>query len=152
MTASDIAAWWGAGLATLVLVWDIYKWKTAGARLTVKVVPGMQMAGDPTEKLHILVEAVNRGDRLTTLTHLAVYQYASAFDRARGKRKASLLVPKPGGNDLPYELEPGKRWTGLMDQSALIKQLDGATEYLSVAIVHSARSKDHRVPFSLPTE
>jgi hypothetical protein len=151
MTASDIAAWWGAGLATLVLAWDVYKWKTSGARLSVKVVPGMQMAGDRTGTLHILVEVVNRGDRLTTLTHLAVYQYASSFDRLRKKRQASLLVPKPGGNDLPYELEPGKRWTGLMDQAGLIKQLEGNGQYLHVAVIHSGSNRDHLVPLSVQT-
>lgn len=151
MTASEIAAWWGAGLATLVLAWDIYKWKTSGARLSVKVVPGMQMAGGQNEAFHILIEVVNRGDRLTTLTHLAVYQYASAFDRLRRKRKASLLVPKPGGNGLPHELEPGKRWTGLIDQSGLIRQLEGDGRHLHVAVVHSSSSRDHLVPLSMQT-
>ena len=150
MTASDVAAWWGAALATLVFAWDIFKWKTSGARLGIKAGPNMQLAGDRSEKKHIFVEVVNRGDRPTTLTHLCVYQYASALGRYRRKRKASFFVPSPGGGAvLPHELGSGQRWTGLMDQATLVSHVSGASRYLHVGVSHSGSKKEVLIPFSL---
>jgi hypothetical protein len=39
MQASDIAAWWGAIVATAILFWDIIKWKKSGVTVKVKAVP-----------------------------------------------------------------------------------------------------------------
>jgi len=151
MTASDVAAWWGAALATFVLAWDIFKWRKSGARLGVKAGPNMQLPEDRLEMKHVFVEVVNRGDRPTTLTHLCVYQYASALDRLRGKRKASFLVPQPGGGAvLPHELGSGQRWTALVNQAVLLSKVIETPRYLHVGISHSGSKKEVLVPFSLP--
>lgn len=109
MNASDLAAWWGATLATLVFGWDVYKWKTSGSRLALSVATDMQLAGAPAERLHLFVEVVNRRERLTALTHLAIYQFASKWQRIRHKSKAAALAANPdGGPGVPFELAPGK--------------------------------------------
>ncbi len=46
----EIVAWWGAIVATVVLVWDIYKWKTSGPKIRFVVCPGMIVVGDPTRE------------------------------------------------------------------------------------------------------
>lgn len=145
MTASDIAAWWGAGIATIVLGWDIYKWTTSGPRLAVKVQPNMQETGDPSETKNILVEVVNRGDKLTTLTHLAFYSYKTILHRLARRRNAHVgLVPRPGGPGLPFELEPGKRWVGLVEQDAVFSQhKDGL---IFAVIVHSGSNSEQLYP------
>jgi len=40
--ASDFAAWWGAILATVVLLWDIFKWRATRVRLRITAQPNMQ--------------------------------------------------------------------------------------------------------------
>ena len=141
MTASEIAAWWGAAIATAVLGWDIYKWARSGPRLTVKALPNMQLLEDRTEAKNILVEVVNRGNQLTTLTHLAFYNYKSIFHRMFRRRNAGVgLVPQPGGQGLPFELEPGKRWVGLVVQNKVFEFHD--TGLVFAAIVHSGSNKD----------
>ena len=45
MEASEIAAWWGATIATLVLLWDIFKWKRAGPVVTISASPNMTIVG-----------------------------------------------------------------------------------------------------------
>jgi hypothetical protein len=47
MSGTDIAAWWGAVIATAVLIWDIYKWRTAGPRIALDVRSGMKFLNDP---------------------------------------------------------------------------------------------------------
>jgi hypothetical protein len=149
MEASDIAAWWGAGLATIVLGWDIYKWFTSGARLFVKVQPNMQEVGDPRETKNILVEVVNRGDKLTTLTHLAFYSYKNRFYRLIRRRNPHVgIVPRPGGPGLPFELEPGKRWAGLVEQDAVFAEHKDGLVF--AVIVHSGSSKELLFPVTRP--
>jgi len=141
MNISDIAAWWGAALASLVFGWDIYKWKTSGSRLAVKAVPNMQLVGDPDRKKSIFVEVVNRGDKLTTITHMAFYSYSSFWHRLFRRRKSQGLVPNPGGGaGLPFELDPGKRWTGMVDQQSVLSESKGGMVF--VAIIHSGSRRE----------
>ena len=92
MTASDMAAWWGAGLASLVFGWDIYKWMTAGPRLFLKASPNMQLVGDRSGTEHVFVEVVNRGDKPTTITHLAFYSYKSSLQRILRRRNPAVAL------------------------------------------------------------
>lgn len=135
MTASEIAAWWGAVIATAVLAWDIFKWLRSGVRLKIRAIPNMQVAGDASGKNLVFVEAVNRGDKSTTITHCAIYEFASTFNRLRGKRKAQGLVPYPDGPALPYELAPGQRWSATVAQAGLLAHFSGGQVFC--AIIHT---------------
>lgn len=140
MTASVIAAWWGAVIATVVLAWDIFKWARSGARLKVRVTPNMQVAGDSSQQKLVHVEVVNRGDRVTTITHWAFYEFASTLHRLRRKRKSQGIVPYPEGPALPFELEPGKRWAATVAQEGLFSHFTGGQVFC--VIVHSASDKE----------
>jgi len=45
MKVTDLANWWGAFIATLVLVWDMYKWKRSGPIINVSASPGIKTVG-----------------------------------------------------------------------------------------------------------
>ena len=45
MEITEIAAWWGAIIATLVLLWDMYKWERSGPIINVSASPNMQPFG-----------------------------------------------------------------------------------------------------------
>jgi hypothetical protein len=140
MTASEIAAWWGAVIATVVLAWDIFKWARSGVRLKVRAIPNMQVAGDATEKKLVHVEVVNRGDRTTTITHWAFYEFASTLIRLRRKRKSAGIVPYPEGPPLPFELAPGRRWAATVEQDGLFPLFSGSQVYC--VIIHSGSDKE----------
>lgn len=113
MGVSDIAAWWGAVIATLVLGWDIFKWKQSGYKLRLSLRPEMQLIGDDSGRLYVVIEVVNIGDKTTELTHVAGSLYKSHLQRYSGKNERSFIVPKPSlFTEFPYYLEPGKRWMG----------------------------------------
>lgn len=142
LNLSDYAAWWGAVVATVVLLFDAYKWFTTGAKLRVVVQPNMQTVvhGKLLGDLNIFVEVANNGDRTTTITHLVVRQFASRFDKLLNKSKLGAVVPIPGGSQpLPFELEPGKRWVGLIDQQELVEKGDG--NGLTYCGIHHTASK-----------
>ena len=123
MTVSEWAAWWGAIVATVVLLWDVYKWKKAGANVSISVSPDMQLfqPGQGLEdKTYIVVEVVNNGDRPTTITHLFLKTFKNRFEYFRKKTSMNAVVPDPGGTQgIPFVLEPGNRWNGMIDQADL---------------------------------
>ena len=80
-SATDIAAWWGAGAGTLVLLWDVYKWLRTGVHLRMTVSGNMEGYGhialllNPNQTV-IVVEVVNTGDKRTTLRSRRLHSVA----------------------------------------------------------------------------
>ena len=85
---TEIAAWWGAAIATLVLGWDVDKHVRSGPRLRVRANPNMEIVGyevklglmetvlpKGTKLIH--VDVTNVGDQPTTLTHFVFFAYRS---------------------------------------------------------------------------
>lgn len=114
MSITDFVAWWGAVIATLVLLWDIYKWRHAGPRLTLKARPNMYFSGlsELDGKRLIFVEVSNNGDRPTTITKLLLVYYDGLWALIR-RNAQYFLVKNPGiANSLPHKLGVGEEWDG----------------------------------------
>jgi hypothetical protein len=144
LTSTDIVAWWGAIVATIVLVWDVYKWKTAGPRLRFVVHTGMIVIGDPMRegKKYFSAKATNVGDRPTTITNLALQFYKTYFDMIRHKPSQSMIVNNPSTEQpLPYVLNPGAIWQGLGLQNAEIEEM-AKKGYLVCGLCHSHSEKE----------
>jgi len=112
---TQFLAWWGAVLATLVFLWDIYKWRTAGPRIRMTVQANMRILGDPEleGKPLILVSATNIGDRPTTLESLTFTWYANWWQRIKSKSTNHWYIKNPGlCHSFPCKLELGERWDG----------------------------------------
>lgn len=144
LTGIEIVAWWGAIVATIVLLWDIYKWKTAGPRIRFMVRSGMIIVGDPDREgqTFISTEATNIGDRPTTITNLVVQHYETYLTMLRHKPSKSMIVNNPSAlQPLPYVLNPGCVWHGLSLQTPEIEALamDG---YLVCGLCHSHSDKE----------
>jgi len=144
LTGIDIVAWWGAVVATIVLIWDIYKWKTSGPRIKFEVRPNTLVMGDPAreDKKFISANATNVGDRPTTITNLVLQHYNSYFNMLRHKPSTSMVVDMPStGQPLPYILQPGQVWQGLAIQDDNLEELskDG---YLVCGLCHSHSDKE----------
>lgn len=140
MTPSDIAAWWGAAIATIVLAWDLYKWHRAGPQLEVSASPNMESAGG--EEIYgkgpfVVLEVRNNGDRKTTLTHCVGFRFKNRLAKQlRRKPRHSFLVPNPALETIPHVLEAGERWMGLLQQTdELVKWSQG--DYLCLGVYHS---------------
>ena len=144
MSVSEWAAWWGAITATIVLGWDVYKWHRSKSNIRVSASPNMQtvnqLAGRLEDDKNIFVEVVNNGDKTTTITHLVVKHYANWFDRIRRKPSMQGLVTNPIGGSIPYELAPGKRWTGLIDQKDIEEKTPNIV-HLYCGVYHSASNR-----------
>jgi hypothetical protein len=149
MSTTDIVAWWGAVLATIVFLWDIYKYKAAGPRLRFTVQTGMAIFNDPRYEGQTLVFAnvINYGDRPTTIRNLCYFY----FEKRRLLRE--LLRRKPDGKfivlnqnhdqQLPYELKPGTEWRGFGIQDAGVEKM-AQTGVLEMVVYHTHSNKPVR--------
>jgi len=146
MKITDLAAWWGAIIATLVLLWDMYKWKRSGPIINVSALPNMQTVGKIPNHLegkkYIAVEVTNTGDKKTTITHLVVFHYKSLFRKIRGKKDKSFFVATPAlfPPSLPHMIEPGERWLGGVEQTSELEEMS-KNGYLYCGVYHSSGKK-----------
>lgn len=147
MTASDIAAWWGATIATLVFLWELFKWTRSGPRLAVTATPNtIEVSARRRGKTsNILVKVINRGDQATVLTHLVGYVYQDRVHHLLRRKPQSFAVVNNGmGPQLPFRIEPGGRWTGGLDEQDLLEKFS-KSGYLRCGVTDSMTGKDHLV-------
>lgn len=123
---TNVVAWWGAIVATVILLWDIYKWVASGPKLRINVRSNRQLIGFPgrEDESLVTVEAVNIGDRPTTLTAVGLIHYSGWFNHLRRKPAAGFDVPNSTiTQPLPFVLEPGKMWTGGIPQNEDLRRM-----------------------------
>ncbi len=119
MTSTEIAAWWGAIIASVVLIWDMYKWKIQGPRLLMVLSPNMLVLGDPSRegKTWVSVVVTNIGDRPTTIKGVGMEYYTNWYKRLRNQADKAATFPNPSDRfPLPRVLTPGDEWNGLIPQ------------------------------------
>ena len=156
MEATTVAAWWGAGLATVVLAWDVYKWSDQKPKIVFDVTPNYVMLQDgiSDDKAIVYLEVTNRGAAPTTITNVAVQHYANVWKRVRGKPCFSAVVSEPtlgGGKRIPFQLGQNERWQGGMNQTEELLQR-ARTGYLVVEVYHSASSRPVRKRVTVPDD
>lgn len=146
-------ALWGAVLATIAIGWDVYKWKTSGPKLAMRLMTGMEAYNFPEYegKTLVVVVVTNRGDRPTTITHLALSYYDSWWKAVlRKKATANAWVGIPSTtHPVPFEIKPGVEWTGIIEQSADL-ELWSKNGWLYATLYHSHDKKPmrHRITLS----
>lgn len=120
MNSTDFVAWWGAITATVVFVWDIYKWKTQGPQLELSLSPNMQVLGDPAREgiQWVSITVTNVGDRPTTIKGVGMKYYRNWWQRIRNRAEKAAVFPNPNDSyPLPRILKPGDEWVGLVPQA-----------------------------------
>jgi len=154
MSISEVAAWWGAIIASIVLIWDIYKWKTDGPKLNMLLSPNMKTYGDPSRENITWVSATitNVGSRPTTIKSIGMWYYQNWFSYYRNKVEQAAIFPNP--NDqfrLPLVLKPGEEWIGLVPQDRLYEDIKDKSGYMTIWVSHSHSSKAMRKKLVIPT-
>jgi hypothetical protein len=151
MSGVEFLAWWGAIVSTLVLGWDIYKWKTTGAKLTITASANMESYNIPEYEGKTLVTAnvSNVGDRPTTITTVALVLYKSKFHKFFNKSSKVFVLPLPSSaQPLPFVINPGEIWTGIGEQDEDIQAMS-AEGVLVWQIFHSQSRKPASVAIEI---
>ena len=134
---------YAAVVATFTLLWDWWKWLHAGPSLVVTGQANMKSYGMPAfeGKSVMVVNATNRGDRPTTITHFTIHQYPSwwAWMRKRAPFNAIVNV----ANDMrppPYVLPAGGTWTApCLQDDEMVNLANTGRLYLSITHSHSTK-------------
>lgn len=142
MGSTHIIAGYAAIVATAVLLWDIYKWKSSGAKIYLSVL--IELHRFPTkEDRFIRVTATNTGDRPTTISVFGFLYYENWFSFA--KSFLPLIQGKPDkffshdSYNLPYVLKPGDLWTSRPIEDKKIQEM--AKEGLLVFAIYASHTE-----------
>ena len=127
MNASDYAAWYAAVVATLVLIWDVVKWRKGGPQIRAKARAGWRSFNIPSLEGQDLtiVTVTNVGDRATTITHMGFHWVPSNVSIKDKEKRKSFIVPGGlgGFGEIPKKIEPGEIWTGLINENVEFKKM-----------------------------
>ena len=144
--STEFAAWWGALVASAVLLWDVYKWKTQGPKLVLRLSPNSVVVGDPSleNQTWVSVTVTNVGSQPSTIKGVRMVYFASYLKRLRNKAKKAAVFPNPNQvNPLPRRLEPGDEWRGLIPQTPQDKDINleslSQTGHLMICVDRSDR-------------
>ena len=141
---ATIPAWIGATTGVSAIIWQIFKELRSGARLSATARPNM-ISPDNGDDRYIVVTVVNKGNAPTTLTNLLVFMYENNYKKLRKKSKINAAMKQSMLEHyyLPYVLESGHRWVGLVDQQEILEYAEeaGGINLIYVAVEHSVSDK-----------
>src|SRR5947207_1951208 len=109
-TTTEVVAWWGAVLSTVVFAWDVYKWRRTGPKVRTSARTNMKTLNIPQYDGQTLfvIEVANDGDRPTTITNVGLLYFDSAWSRFRRRPSKAFVMPNPNLTlPTPFELKPG---------------------------------------------
>ena len=122
MGSTAVVAWWGAVIATLVLLWDVVKWLNSGASLKSRMVLNTHYDDGEVKKR----EKTEHGETITyeSYCHVEVVNTGSLPTTVMGirathsKNKSGMQISviqqtftEHFGKKLPYVLGPGEVWS-----------------------------------------
>jgi hypothetical protein len=139
MTTTTVVAWIGAVSGVSGLVWDFFKWKTAGPKLRLSVKTGMirRFDGHPgledRAERRVVLWVRNVGTAATTVTTVGFATYESWWNRRRLRRIEGFVMDL---NGLPHKLDDGAQWDSSFVQT---EDFDGrlASGKLYCEVYHS---------------
>jgi hypothetical protein len=135
LSVSDWAAWWGATVATLTLVWEIVREIKSVAKVQVSAYGNMIMypadvGKEETKYIHVIV--VNTSNLPTTITHFLGYAKEKSFIPFKGKKSFFVVKENEHSNSIPKKLEAGEEWRGIVEQNAILSDCENSTVYIGI--------------------
>lgn len=147
MESTQIVAWWGAVVATLVLLWDVLKWVRSGPRLKTRVALNIHYGdgkviskekidnGDiVTYEQYCHIELVNVGDMPTTVMGIScTHKEKRGFGQAGLTQQA---FTEHYGKKLPHVINPGEVWSCRLPMGHYKSILQHGTPEIQVHLSH----------------
>jgi hypothetical protein len=157
MSATDIAAWYAAAVATAVFLWDIVKWIRSGPRVKIsarsnvtypdgRVVEREQAPEGERNRLaeYCHIELVNLGAQPTTIINIEATHKAGASGVQVGA-SGIAFTPHVGSSPLPALLGPGGLWSARIEMSHLQIISKHGAPFIRVRVSHRRKPVEVRV-------
>jgi len=136
----DWVAIYAAVVSTVVLIWDIVKWRRERPQLIARIEANMVYLNSPGR--HLLVELTNRGGKPFTVKQVRFRHYASRFDYWRKTKnyEAGVMVEVTSGEEPPFRLDVGgmQTFTYAQDDEFSVKVRTGCM----VALIDHSMSSE----------
>jgi len=154
ITLTDLIAFYAALVSTSLLVFEIIKWFRSGPQVTLDIQTNMKFINVPNisgDKTFTVFKLTNNGDRATTVENIGYRYYKSGFHYWIRNHSEQAIIPT--GNTcfkpLPYVLEPGTTWEGLMDETIATKNYTRKGLFVFVShLSHQKRSITRKVYYN----
>jgi hypothetical protein len=152
MEVKDWIAVYAAVVSTAVMIWDVCKWRREKiVKLDGAATPGMEAFGSAVTPItkgrkYVAVRVANQGSLTCEVTHLVLLSHSNAFNRWRGKNNGAAFVADPVSSvtqcRLPFTLEPGKQFMGMIEQTAELEDWS-RRENLYAGVIHSLNRRPY---------
>ena len=119
ITLTDLIAFYAAIVSTSLLSFEIIKWYRSGPQITFSIQSDMNIINVPNvseEKTFTVFKLTNKGDRSTTIETIDYRYYKNKIHYYLRKSSMAAVIGNTGFKPLPYVLEPGTNWLGVMDE------------------------------------
>jgi hypothetical protein len=144
---SILAAWWGAVIATIVLLFDFYKWARSGPRIRCDPKYGwkMKVDGVDDDNEYIFFPVTNAGDRPTTITRQGALYSPDRIKRYFCKPKEQFFFKGGlhGMGKIPMIIKPGEIWDGCAAITDDMHRLMNKVGYLYLSLEFSHRQRPY---------
>lgn len=147
MQGIDYVAWWGAVIATLVLLWDVAKWLKSGPIIRKRVqldtyypdsrvlsVTNLEKGESRELASYCHIELVNVGTLPTTIMEISATHTKGKNGVKIGCTNERFMVHY--GKTLPYVLPPGEVWSCRFEMTDLHKLSERGKPYIEVFVSH----------------
>lgn len=142
---SILAAWWGALIATIVLLFDCYKWAISGPRIRCDSKYGWKIMVEGDNNEYIFFSVTNTGDCPTTITKQFALYWPNRIKRYFCKSKKQFYIKGGlyGMGEIPMIIKPGEVWNGLGQINDDIRSLMNKGGYLFLSLEFSHRRRPY---------
>jgi len=146
MQNSDLVAILALIIASGALALEVRRWIESGPRLTLSLMVNMLTVPNDDGEAKAALFVTNRGTVPTTLTNFTAHIFTSRWHVLWNKPLESMIVltgnSQYGDQTLPYELQPNRRWLGIVKYDAkLLEARRKGQLYFGVTASHSDRTK-----------
>jgi hypothetical protein len=150
----SIATAYAAVVATLALGLEVRRWLKEKPKLDITLMPAVLATlggseSDENDSL-LVVNVVNLGGATTTIESLSLVEFTTFGRRWLRKPNRSFIVPQPQPKgypiNVPSELRPNQRWTGIVSKRSTPVEFDTGIFYAQIAASHSKRTTLKRIP------
>jgi hypothetical protein len=153
----SVATAYAAIVATAAFALEVRRWLKERPKLDITFMPDAVMftsgGSDEDEDENdefLLVNVVNLGGATTTIEGLSLVEFTTFGRRWLRRPNRSFIVPQPQPKgypiNVPSELKPNERWTGIISKRSTEVDIETGIFYAQIAATHSKRTTLKRIP------
>lgn len=128
----DFIALYAAILSTIITVWEWRKWKNRN-KIKLQISPNMKTFPIEDGKEYILLRVSNKGETMTTITHVVAYYWPSRKDKLLKRNKITMIINEP---NIPKTMQVGDTFMFQAVQNKTIEER-AKEGFLYFGVVHS---------------